>query len=86
MTTIKERFEKFRASSKVNAIKYGRIADWEKKYKADLAFFQQELLALASDLHEMKKSRNFPGMEGGEYDVGLEDAATLIRSKADELL
>lgn len=35
---------------------------------------------LARQIEELKKSRNFPGMDGGEYDQALNDVIALLKN------
>lgn len=70
MTTLKERFEK----------------DFHKGFVSEesiLSFFRQELLALAEEVEEQATNTRLNDLERAS---GLEDAATLIRSKANELV
>lgn len=46
----REEFETFRAPSKINAIKYGRIAAWNKKFKEDVAFLDTQFAKLMEEV------------------------------------
>lgn len=71
MTTLKERFElKFGHSWKEGA--FAKCMFESAKPRDILSFFRAELLTLAEEVHNMENN-------------GVEDAATLIRSKANEI-
>lgn len=70
---IRERFEK----------------DFHKGFVSEgsiLAFFRQELLALAEEVSSEANGRGHEGIAVEVARIALARAATLIRSKADELL
>lgn len=52
-----------------------------KKWQGTLRLSEVQNLAdfIADDIEELKKSRNFPGMDGGEYDSAINDIQTLLR-------
>lgn len=85
MNTLKERFENWSPTLPEHlTLEEAKVMDAEI-----LAFFQAELLALAEEVKSKKKPptgllSDCDPWDAGN-DAGLDDAAVLIRSKADEL-
>lgn len=90
MTTLRERFEEF--FTPANFIRLSQKTKYGPAQEEVIAFFRQELLALAEEINIMPWKPEFADEQKEAlakrsplYVMGLGEAVTLIRARADEL-